>query len=317
MPWVSTQRDYACTPKPPLICLLNQEAAIDSRKAILVVKRNVPRRTAKRLKEPTRECNVPYIFDENENLERQRLLGLTYERPTIQLLDAANLSPGVRCLDVGCGIGEATRLLAKRSGVHGEVEGLDTDGSLLEVARTIPTVGARVTYSEGDAGKLPFEDASFGFVFARSLFQHLPEPERALSEMVRVCGRGGVVAVQDADLSRHYSFPENYAISRITGLWAAMIPDPVLGPKLWGLFDSLGLSPISIAIDLLRARHESAALKRLYLLSFESTRALLVEREMIEESEADDLLAECKRLELDQNAVCLGPLNYTAWAIKE
>lgn len=259
---------------------------------------------------------MSYIFDEKKNIERQRLFGLTYERLTIQLMDAANLGLGVRCLDLGCGIGESTRLLAERSGVHGEVVGIDTNAELLEIAKKMPAVGAATSYETADARRLPFDDRSFDFVLARSLLQHLSDPEVVISEMVRVCRPGGGVAVTDADLSKHYCFPDNSAVSRMTILWAGMIANPVMGPKLWPLFNSIGYSSINVSIDLLRFRHESAALKRLYLLSLESTRTLLVERGLVDDAEADRLLAECRRLELDHDALCLGPLIYTVWVVR-
>ena len=54
---------------------------------------------------------MSYTIDE-QNIERQRLLATILEPPTKQLLDALRLPPGSRCLDLGCGIGEATRLRA-------------------------------------------------------------------------------------------------------------------------------------------------------------------------------------------------------------
>jgi len=53
---------------------------------------------------------MSYTIDE-QNLERQRLLATVLEPATKQLLDTLRLPPGSR-LDLGCGIGETTRLRA-------------------------------------------------------------------------------------------------------------------------------------------------------------------------------------------------------------
>jgi hypothetical protein len=62
---------------------------------------------------------MSYTIDE-ENLERQQLLAMILEPATKQLLDALKLAPGSCCLDLGCGIGETTRLIAGSLGPQGE-----------------------------------------------------------------------------------------------------------------------------------------------------------------------------------------------------
>lgn len=255
---------------------------------------------------------MAYIFDERKNLERQRLTGLILEKHTNPMLDAMNLTAGIRCLDVGCGIGESTRLLASRSGSSGEVIGLDIDPTLIEAAKSTPTAGARLTFRQGDARQLPFEDACFDLVLGRCLLQHLPNPEVALSEMLRVCRRGGVVAVQEPDLSKQYCFPDNPTIMRVTGAWADLIANPVVGLRLWPLFNSLGYPAANLAVDLY-GRYDGPVLKRVYVLSFEATRTLFVERRLMTDREAEALLAELERVEQDQGTLCLGPIFFSAW----
>lgn len=255
---------------------------------------------------------MAYIFDERKNLERQRLTGLILEKHTNPMLDAMQLSTGIRCLDVGCGMGESTRLLALRSGSSGEVVGLDIDAALIETAKATPAAGARVTYKQGDARQLPFEDACFDLVLGRCLLQHLPNPEVALGEMLRVCRRGGVVAVQEPDLSKHYCFPDNPTITRVAALWAGLIANPVVGLKLWPLFNGVGYPSANVTVDLY-GRYDGPVLKRVYVLSLEATRALFVERHLMIDSEVEAFLGELKRVEQDQAALCLGPIFFSAW----
>lgn len=102
---------------------------------------------------------------------------------------ALGLTGGERVLDVACGTGNAA-LVAERAGAS--VTGLDGSPRLLEVARERVPGGEFV---QGDAGKLPFEDAGFdaavsvfGVIFARP-------PEQAAAEIARVVRPGGRVAI--------------------------------------------------------------------------------------------------------------------------
>ncbi|MFB1065757.1 class I SAM-dependent methyltransferase [Natrinema sp. H-ect4] len=83
-----------------------------------------------------------------------------------------------RVLDVGCGTGELSRVLATES--PGEVIGCDADSDLLAVASEhVPTVA-------GDAVQLPFPDDTFDLVVCQALLINLPDPAAALEEFVRV-----------------------------------------------------------------------------------------------------------------------------------
>jgi len=83
-----------------------------------------------------------------------------------------------RVLDVGCGTGELTRVLAEEA--DGEAVGVDADPDLLAVAREHAPVAA------GDALQLPFRNSSFDLVVCQALLVNLPEPAAALWEFARV-----------------------------------------------------------------------------------------------------------------------------------
>jgi SAM-dependent methyltransferase len=93
-------------------------------------------------------------------------------------------------LDVGCGEGELARHLP-----DGDWVGLDSSAEMLARA---PAPAVR-----GEAGALPFPNASFGSVALLYVLYHLAEPVRALAEAKRVLRPGGLVAV--AAPSRHDS----------------------------------------------------------------------------------------------------------------
>jgi SAM-dependent methyltransferase len=90
-------------------------------------------------------------------------------------------------LDVGCGTGfDLVRIGA--GGV-----GVDRSFTMARRAHRVSPVAI------ADAAALPFVDGAFAAVRADRVLQHLPDPERALDELVRVVRPGGVVAVADPD----------------------------------------------------------------------------------------------------------------------
>jgi len=92
------------------------------------------------------------------------------------LADAC-LGEAERVLDVGCGNGEFTRVLADET--DGDVVGCDADAALLREN------DAADSLVRGDAYALPFADSSFDIVACQALLVNLPEPCRAVKEFAR------------------------------------------------------------------------------------------------------------------------------------
>lgn len=106
---------------------------------------------------------------------------------------AAELGPGARVVDVGCGPGRDTVLLRE---VGLEVTGLDLSMGMLRVNGTPGVVQA-------DMRALPLHDGSVAGVWCQAAFLHIPKSEAAtvLGEFVRVIRPGGLLylSVQDGD----------------------------------------------------------------------------------------------------------------------
>src|SRR5437762_4144190 len=97
-----------------------------------------------------------------------------------------------RLLDVGCGSGWSTFALAH--------EGYDATGIDLNENAFEPPAAERLCLRRGSALEIDFPAAAFDVVVTYQCLEHLPDPERALGEMDRVCKPGGVVCVVGPNL---------------------------------------------------------------------------------------------------------------------
>lgn len=108
-----------------------------------------------------------------------------------QFVDLADVRPGQRALDVGCGPGALTAQLVERLGADA-VAAIDPSAPFVAAIRArIPNVDVRV----GVAEQLPFSDDSFDLTLAQLVVHFMTDPVSGLQEMARVTRTGGLVAV--------------------------------------------------------------------------------------------------------------------------
>lgn len=158
-------------------------------------------------------------------------------------LKPARLSEASSVLDVGCGNGEFTRVLAE--GSDGEGVGCDADRSHLRDVRD--SLGVPVV--AGDAYALPFADVSFGVVACQALLVNLREPQRAVDEMARVASERVVCVEPDNSAVRVESSVDDEAElarrSRRRYL-AGVSTDPALGEDAAELLRDAGLRNVTV-----------------------------------------------------------------------
>jgi ubiquinone/menaquinone biosynthesis C-methylase UbiE len=129
-------------------------------------------------------------------------LGMRERHLKGRVIDLAQLAPGRRMLDLGCGTGTLV-LLARRRHPDATVIGVDGDPTILGIARhKAQREGIAVQLDEGMAYALPYADGSFDAVVSTLTFHHLTpdQQERTLAEVRRVLRPGGRLVIADLAL---------------------------------------------------------------------------------------------------------------------
>lgn len=107
---------------------------------------------------------------------------------------AAAAQPGERILDIGCGSGTSTFMLADQVGQSGHVLGVDISRQLVELARAATPEGASAEFQLADAATAPFPAESFDLLFSRFGVMFFENPVAAFANMRGALKPGGRVA---------------------------------------------------------------------------------------------------------------------------
>jgi ubiquinone/menaquinone biosynthesis C-methylase UbiE len=244
---------------------------------------------------------MSYAIDEG-NGERQQLLAAMLNPFTRQVLDRVPSDTVARILDLGCGQGHTTRLLAEHFPRASSL-GFEYDPALVARASADPSNPPRIAFQQGDASRIPFPDSSFDLVFTRYMLVHVPEPARVISEMFRLTRPGGFVVAYEPDGCMEFSYPPNAAMERMSYLWRHLFPHPLIGRQLLHLFRSAGATKYS-AGAVLGMDHDQGCYKRWYRMTAEAVGPNAIAKQLMTQEEFDALLANLRELEADDKSVC-------------
>jgi 2-polyprenyl-3-methyl-5-hydroxy-6-metoxy-1,4-benzoquinol methylase len=138
-------------------------------------------------------------------IDQARLFGELTEEVFVR----AGIGPGMRVLDVGCGAGDVSFLLARMVGPSGAVVGVDRseDAVAMATARAQAMGLAQVSFSQGELDDISLDqpvDAAVG----RFVLMYSAEPSIAQRRVAANVRAGGIVAFQEMNVAEAKSFPQ-------------------------------------------------------------------------------------------------------------
>ena len=167
---------------------------------------------------------------------------------TYNLLVDAGIKKGMHILDIGCGPGDVSFLLADMVDVEGSVLGLDFDDNALEVARKRANESKlkNVDFIKSDLNTLSI-DKEFDAIVGRRVLMYLPDPKRVISKLSTMLKMGGLMIFQESDstLSSKSIIPMPLHKQVDKWIWDTVEHEGGnihIGFDLWSLFTQKGLT---------------------------------------------------------------------------
>jgi SAM-dependent methyltransferase len=251
-----------------------------------------------------------------EGKERLNLLARVMRPTTSQLLNKVDLKKGMNCLDMGCGGGHVTLLMASMVGPSGKVIGTDTDREILALAREDAEAANldNVEFRQADAS-LPQWHREYDLVYARFLLSHLSEPQSCLEAMVDACKHEGTIVIEDTDCSGNFSYPPFAAYERFVGLYQKVIQrrggDPNIGPKLPGMLRHAGAKEIEISV--FQPAHIQGEGKLMARMTMERIGDAVISEGLATQSEVQQIINDLDAAAVNAEIVMSQPRIFQVW----
>ena len=170
-----------------------------------------------------------------------------------QLIHHDSLWPaGSKVLEVGCGVGAQTKTIAAQNPeVHFTSIDISPD-SIAQARLTIEALGLNnVKFLEANLHQLPFAANTFDHIFFCFVLEHLPQPQEAIQQVLKVLKPGGTLTAIEGDHGSTYFYPTSkYAMKAVdcqVQLQAAKGGDANIGRALFPILQKAGLSNIQVS----------------------------------------------------------------------
>ena len=179
--------------------------------------------------------------------EIQRLLlqGRLYNDLTEHALRLAGLRPGMRVLDVGCGLGDVSFVAARLVGPAGTVLGVDASSDVVEFARARAAERGLTTVKFEQTTIADIAVDEVDAVIGRLILMHLPDPISTLRQLAGFVRPGGLIAFCEFDIGAVRSVPDSplsrALVDAIVRAFQGAGLDPAFGAALHTLFREAGL----------------------------------------------------------------------------
>jgi len=255
-------------------------------------------------------------------VERMRLQAEAWE-PEVELwLDQVGVQPGWRCVDLGCGPVGILGPLDRRVERKGRVVGVDNDPKKLEAARQYVQDNRleSVEIVPSDVFDTVLECETFDLTHSRFMIAPHGRHEDLLSEMISLTRPGGIVAVEEPDVSAWNCFPTRPAFRRLVSAFQDAFSESggnlTAGRNTYTLLRRAGLEDV-------RARAVAVAgeaghpFRKIILHFADALRKHIIEGDILSQPELDRCVAEVEQVVADPDVLVVSYLTTQVWGRKK
>lgn len=244
---------------------------------------------------------------------------------TTRLFAEAGIGPGMRVLDVGCGVGDVSFRAATLVGPSGSVIGVDADAGTLDAARQRAQTGqfSNVLFLQGDVRELTF-DVPFDAVVGRLVLVYLQDPAAVIRHLAGLVRPEGIIAFQELVLGTMPAHsPELPLVQRSFGwifeTFRRARLDLDMGLNLYRVFLEAGLPAPILRVESLAIAGEDSPLYDYLAHTVRSVLPLAERLGVATAGEVDiETLAQRLRREVaEARGVFLAPPMVGAWTRKQ
>jgi ubiquinone/menaquinone biosynthesis C-methylase UbiE len=261
----------------------------------------------------------PYVLATGDaGADRLRLLQRVMEPGTSRALHAAGLGPGMKAVDIGCGIGMVTRQIANIVGPKGRVTGIDASAEQIDVARRECRDFDRVGFMVASAYETTLPRETYDLAYCRFVLCHLERPLDALKEMLSLLRPGGVLLCEDQEASTLASVPPTLAYANAARKTVELAlkrgVDMDLGVRLPGLLRALPLADVQVSIW--QAAYFRGEEKRFYEHTLAEAAPLIVASGVTTQEEVEERIEGMRRVNDDEAVLVTMPRVWQVWGRK-
>jgi ubiquinone/menaquinone biosynthesis C-methylase UbiE len=229
--------------------------------------------------------------------ERLHVLSNALSASTCYFLLAAGLKIDMKVLDLGCGNGSVSHLMAGIVGESGQVIGIDIDKKIIELAGQHTSSLKNLEFRVMDVNSASDLDCDFDFIYMRFLLSHLQNPLDLITFAKSHLKDGGILAVEDVDFTGHFCFPESEAFDKYVEWYTKTAiskgVDPYIGKKLVILFQKAEFKDLDFYV--INPAFHSGIGKLVSTLTLQNIAASVIANGIASESEVNQVAAEFEK----------------------